>query len=355
MSKPIRAKAIKPTLKPHKLLKGKFYGAMTLGIITAVFYFLAFASNLSIRSDKFYLVIKPHTTIDALADSMVSAGILKYKFSFIWVAKAMQFQVPKSGLYTLHRGWGNVRLVANLAHTAPQKYRYLTVKTFRNRSNVIRHICKETNLDFKAFYETLNDVTHLKTLGLNKESVFVIFLPTKYAIPINTTTIEIIEILKASFDQYWNADRTELIGEAKLDPIQATILSSIVFAETKTLFEMPIIAGVYINRLQRGMRLESDPTLVFAQGDFSLKRIYNKHTQSTSGYNTYRKKGLPPGPIGSLNWAAMDAVINYTEHDYIFFCAHENLGGTHIYSETYHEHKRNAGRYRSAINKRKIK
>lgn len=355
MSKIIRKKSIKPTLKRHKLLSGKFYGYMSLGIFIAAFYFLAFASNLSIRSDKYYLVIKPHTTIDVLADSMVSVGVLKYKFSFAWVAKAMQFQVPKSGLYTLQRGWGNVRLVANLAHTAPQKYRYINVKTFRNRSNIIRHICKETNLDFKVFYEALNDVIHLKTLDLNKESVFVIFLPNQYAIPTSTTPTEVIEILKSYFDQYWNAERTDLIAEAKLDPVQATILSSIVFAETKSLFEMPIIAGVYINRLQRGMRLESDPTLVFAQGDFSLKRIYNKHTQSTSGYNTYRKKGLPPGPIGALNWAAVNAVINFTEHDYIFFCAHENLEGTHIYTETYHEHKRNAGRYRSALNKRKIK
>ena len=103
MSKKILKKAVKPTLKPHKLIAGKFYGYLALCIFFAAFYFVAFASNLSIRSDKYYLVVKPQTTVDALADSMVAAGILKYKFAFCWVAKAMQFKLPRAGLHTLQQ------------------------------------------------------------------------------------------------------------------------------------------------------------------------------------------------------------------------------------------------------------
>lgn len=343
------------TAKGKKFLSRKFYGYLAAGFLFAFLYFIALSSNLVIRSPKFFVVVKNPTTPELLAQEWVDKGILKFKFPFVWVADVMQFDVVKPGLYIVERGWGNVRLIANLQNKKPLAHKSISVKSYRNRSNIIKHLCKETGLDFKAFYDALNDVAFLKSLGLNKESVFVIFMPMVYDIPSNTNPSQVLELLKSHFDHYWNSDRTARAASARLNPIEATILSSIVYAETKAPFEMPIIAGVYINRLHKGMRLESDPTLVFAKGDFSMKRIYHKHTQSSSNYNTYRKKGLPPGPIGPLNFTAIEAIVNYTEHDYIFFCANDDLSGTHIYAETYHEHKLNARKYRAALNKLKIK
>ena len=353
------AKSIKPkkykAISNRRILTPKMYGYLSLALIISLLYYFTLASNLSFKSQKYFLVVTPNTSVEKLANTLSSKGIIKNKYTFKAIAKAMQWKQVNSGMYEIQKGWGNVHLISYLQNTTPFKYRQLQVRSYRNRSNIIRHICKQANLNFKQFYESLNDVPLLKSLGFSKESIFVIFLPNKYEVPVNTTAKQILEILTSHFEQYWTDEKMEALSNSRLDPIKATVLSTIVFAETKNIFEMPIIAGVYINRLNRGMRLESDPTLVFAKGDFSMKRIYRKHTQQDSDYNTYRKKGLPPGPIGVINHAAIEAVVNYTEHDYIFFCANQNLNGTHLYSETYHEHKQHAARYRGALNKHKVK
>ncbi len=350
------AKSVKSKKNSNSfVISAKTYGYIVSFLAIATLYYLTLASNLDFKSQKYFLVITPNTSVQSLANTLSSKGILKNKYTFQAIAKAMQWKQAKSGMYAIQAGWGNVHLVSHLQNTQPIKYRQIQVSSYRNRSNIIRQICKQTNLNFKQFYECLNDNALLKLLGFTKESIYVIFLPNQYYVPVHTSPKEILEILTSQFEQYWTEDKIETLSNSKLDPIQATILATIVFAETKNLFEMPVIAGVYINRLNRGMRLESDPTIVFAKGDFSMKRIYQKHTQQDSQYNTYRKKGLPPGPIGEINIAAIEAVVNYIEHDYIFFCASPNLNGTHLYSETYHEHKQHAAKYRGALNKRKIK
>lgn len=356
MAKKPPIKISKKTLtKPSSILPLKAYGYLVLGIAIFLLYYFTLASNTNFRSSKYYLVVPPKTTVVALTEQLSAKGFLMNKYTLKLMARAMNWNHVKPGLYVIKKGWGNVHLISHLQNTPPLKYQQVSVKSYRNRSNIIRNICKQTNLNFKKFYECLNDEPFLQSLDFDKESVYVLFFPQKCPVPLNTTATEVLEVLKSSFDQYWTEEKLENLKNSRLDPIQATVLSTIVYAETKNLFEMPIIAGVYINRLFRGMRLESDPTLVFAKGDFKLQRIYKKHTQTSSNYNTYRKKGLPPGPIGEINLASLDAVVNYTEHDYIFFCANGNLTGTHIYAETYHEHKSNASKYRSALNRRQIK
>ena len=354
MAKSIKPKRLKSTTKPS-IITPKAYSYLAIIIAIAILYYFTLASNLSFKSQKYFLVVAPNTSVESLANKLSSKGILKNKYTFKAIASAMQWKKVNSGMYEIHKGWGNVHLISYLQNTEPVKYRQLQVRSYRNRSNIIRHICKQANLNFKQFYECLNDVPFLKSLGFSKESVFVIFLPNKYEVPINTSAKQVLEILTSHYEQYWTDEKIDALSNSRLDPIKATVLSTIVFAETKNLFEMPIVAGVYINRLNRGMRLESDPTLVFAKGDFSMKRIYRKHTQQDSDYNTYRKKGLPPGPIGEINYAAIESVINYTEHDFIFFCANQSLNGTHLYSETYNEHKQHAAKYRGALDKRKVK
>lgn len=355
MAKKNQIKRSKSNSSTSSILPPKAYGYLALGLAIFLLYYFTLASNTNFRSSKYYLVVRPNTSVFKLSKQLSEKGLLKNKYTFKWLANAMNWNKVKPGLYVIKRGWGNVHLISYLQNTAPLKYQQVSVKSYRNRSNIIRNICKQTNLDFKKFYECLNDRSFLKSLDLNKESVFVLFFPQNCPVPLPTSAKELLEVLKSSFDQYWTEEKIEALENSRLGPIEATVLSTIVYAETKNLFEMPIIAGVYINRLFRGMRLESDPTLVFAKGDFNVKRIYQKHTQTSSDYNTYRKKGLPPGPIGEINLAALDAVVNYTEHDYIFFCANGDLTGTHIYAETYHEHKSNARNYRSALNKRQIK
>ena len=153
---------------------------------------------------------------------------------------------------------------------------------------------------------------------------------------------------------FWNDERLAQAENAGLTPSEAIILSSIVYAETKNEEEMPVIAGVYINRLKQNMKLESDPTLVYATGDFNTRRVYKNKKNIFPGYNTYRKKGLPPGPIYYPPVKAIDAVLNYAEHDYIYFCAKGDTTGCHTFAATFEEHKENADKYRKYLDSKKI-
>ena len=137
--------------------------------------------------------------------------------------------------------------------------------------------------------------------------------------------------------------------------MEVSTLASIVYEETRKTDEMPRIAGVYMNRLRKGIPLQADPTIKFAWQDFGLKRIYNKLLHIDSPYNTYKNTGLPPGPIKVASIAGIDAVLNRTEHDYLYMCAKEDFSGTHNFAVTYQEHLRNAARYTKALNERGIK
>jgi UPF0755 protein len=140
-----------------------------------------------------------------------------------------------------------------------------------------------------------------------------------------------------------------------LSPYEISTLASIVEQETKKNDEKPIVAGVYLNRLAKGMKLEADPTLIFALGDFSIKRVLNIHKEIDSKYNTYLHIGLPPGPISIPEISSIDAVLNYSSHDYLFFCAREDLSGYHAFAVTYAQHLVNAKKYHTELNRRNIK
>jgi UPF0755 protein len=153
---------------------------------------------------------------------------------------------------------------------------------------------------------------------------------------------------------FWNEDRLEQAEDMGLSPEEVYILSSIVYCETKNYEEMPLVAGVYLNRLKKNMRLESDPTALFASNSRGARRVYNKHTSVKSPYNTYQNKGLPPGPICLPPPEVVDAVLDYEDHDFLYFCAKEDSSGTHNFASTYEDHKVNAENYRKSLNKRKI-
>jgi UPF0755 protein len=157
------------------------------------------------------------------------------------------------------------------------------------------------------------------------------------------------------YKAFWTEDRKNKAHDAGLTQTEVSVLASIVQQESWKLDEMPTIAGVYINRLNKGMLLQADPTVVYAVGDFSLRRVLKKHLLYESPYNTYLHEGLPPGPICIPGPKCIDAVLNYDKHNYIYFCAKEDFSGYHNFARTGAEHERNAARYRQALNKRKIK
>ena len=186
------------------------------------------------------------------------------------------------------------------------------------------------------------------------ESIYCIFIPGTYRINRRISAVDLVESIHAEYCNFWNFERTAQAKHIGYSPEEITILSSIVYAETKNVAEMPMIAGLYLNRLKKNMRLEADPTLIYASGAHGTKRVYTKLTYIKSNYNTYRNKGLPPGPIGPTPLVSLEASLHPATHNFFYFCAHESLSGCHTFSESYEAHKLNAIRYRKILDKNKI-
>ena len=158
----------------------------------------------------------------------------------------------------------------------------------------------------------------------------------------------------SEYKRFWNDNRKKKLNSTNLDQNEAIVLASIVASETRKIDEADRIAGVYINRLNMNMRLQADPTLVFAANDFTIRRVLNKHKRIKSPYNTYINKGLPPGPIRVAPKDYIDAVLNYEKHKYIFFCAKEDFSGYHSFATNLADHNRNARKFQRALDKRNI-
>ena len=182
-----------------------------------------------------------------------------------------------------------------------------------------------------------------------------LFIPNTYEVYWNLSVDELLARFEREYTAYWNAERKQKAADLGLTPIQVATLASIVDEETAVNAEKPIVAGLYLNRLTRGMLLQADPTVKFATGDPTLRRILNKHLTTDSPYNTYLYKGLPPGPIRIPSMAALEAVLNPARHNYLYMCAKEDFSGTHNFATTLAAHNANARRYQQALNKRGIR
>ncbi len=201
----------------------------------------------------------------------------------------------------------------------------------------------------------ISDEAVCKSYGFTPTTITSMFLPDTYEFYWTVTPERFVERMHEYYEQFWNEERQAKARQAGLTPIEVSILASIVEEETAKTDEMPIVAGLYINRLRRNIPLQADPTVKYAVGDFSLKRILNKHLTTRSPYNTYINTGLPPGPIRIPSKAAINAVLNYQKHDFLYMCAKEDFSGYHNFARTLSEHNRNAERYHSALNRRGIK
>ena len=175
------------------------------------------------------------------------------------------------------------------------------------------------------------------------------------ACPLTTSAESVVKKMLAHYCNYWSADRREKAKSMGLSPAEVSVVASIVEEETNKKDERPLVARLYLNRIKQGMKLQADPTVKFALGDFSLRRITLKHLYVESPYNTYINKGLPPGPIRIVNKATLDDVLNAPEHKYIYMCAKEDFSGYHNFAEDYATHRSNARRYQAELNRRNIK
>jgi UPF0755 protein len=231
----------------------------------------------------------------------------------------------------------------------------VTFNNVRNFEELAGKVSKQIEADSLSLIRALRDPHQQKKYGLSQSTFMAMFVPDTYSFSWNTSAEEFIARMNKEYKKFWSDYRLERAKKIGLNPIQVTTLASIVKAEQEVhADEQPIIAGLYINRLHKRMKLQSDPTVKYAVGNFGLRRILNEHLQHSHPYNTYRNYGLPPGPINVPEKHIIDAVLNPKTHNYIYMCASPGYSGKHLFASSFIDHQKNARSYQQWLNQQKI-
>lgn len=316
------------------------------------YYNTLFKSNITDTSDE-YLYIPTNSTFDNVVEIVKSENIIIDSETFSWVAKRMKYKNIKPGKYKITKGMSNVELIRML-RSGRQEPVKLIYQNIRLKKDFAGYIGSHLEVDSNQLLSMLDSMDLLRTLGFDEDNIFCMFIPNTYELYWNTSAEKFITKMHDEYGKFWNDERNAKAKKIGLTPIEVSILASIVDQEALVNSELKRVAGVYMNRLNRGMKLEADPTVIFAIGDFYIKRVLNKMLQYNSPYNTYMYNGLPPGPICMPSVAAIDAVLSYEKHNYIYFCAKEDFSGYHNFASNLADHQANARKFQQALTKRRI-
>ena len=259
----------------------------------------------------------------------------------------------KPGHYVVEKGKPSI-YVPRMLRAGWQTPVNLTLSgMMRQKGAIARKISRQMMLDSITVMNALNDKELLSSYGFTPEDVFSLIIPDTYEVYWTDSMKEILDKQKAAYDAFWTADNLRLASAQGLSPKEVSIVASIVKSESNYEPEYPSIAGVYLNRLHQGMKLQADPTVAFCF-DYTLSRILYKHLEVDSPYNTYLYEGLPPGPICVPDRPSLKAVLNPDRHGYLFFCASAAMDGTHKFAATLSEHGRNAREFQRALDMRRF-
>lgn len=314
------------------------------------------SSNVNTGEEKEAVIYIPTgSDFDAVMDTLNSQGLLIRENSFRWVADLKKYpENIKPGRYIVRGGMSNNSLT-NMLRGGWQSPVNVTFNYMRDVDMLAGKVGRQIEADSVSISKLLHDKEYVKQLGFNEYTLPALFLPDTYEFYWNTDAESFISRMLLEYEKFWNDERKKAAKDKGLSPVEVSILASIVDKETNKTDEMPRIAGVYLNRLHNNWLLQADPTLIFAIGDFSIRRVLNFHKETESPYNTYKYIGLPPGPICIPSVAAVKAVLNAEKHNYFYFCAKEDFSGYHNFAKTLSEHNRNAAKYQNALNHRGIR
>jgi UPF0755 protein len=305
------------------------------------------------QSEK-YFYIKKGTTLAALTQQLYDEGILKDTSSFLWVAEKKSFDTPKAGRFLIKDKMSNNKLI-NILRSGMQKPLKLTLNSVRTLPKLASKVGKTLYLDSANLIKALADSQLAAKYGFDRFKFPSMIIPNTYEFYWDTDVEEFLQRMANEYKRFWTEERKQKAQELGLSQSEVSILASIVQAEQQMhRDERPKVAGVYLNRLEKGMRLQSDPTLIFALNDYSIKRVLNEHKKVNSPYNTYKYPGLPPGPINIPEISSIDAVLNADDHNYIYMCAKSDFSGYHHFAATLNQHNRYAAQYRRELNRRRI-
>ena len=305
--------------------------------------------NLQVDKEAISFVIPRGATFRSVQDTLFKYDIVQDMVSFSFLAKLMNYtEAVKPGLYTIQPDMTNITAVRLLraGNQVPSK---LTFSHARLVEELYEPVTRYIEIDSSDFKVAVDEFIGTNTDGFNRQTIIAMFIPNTYQVYYTISPEDLVIKIKSEYYNFWNDDNLQKATEIGLTPLEVSTLASIVQAEARMGDESIIIAGLYMNRLKQGIPLQADPTLVFAVGDFTLKRVLNEHKEVDSPYNTYKNKGLPPGPINMPTIHSLNAVLNYAHHDYIFMCAKEDFSGFHNFTASLRVHNENARRYQRQL------
>jgi len=319
-----------------------------------LFYNTIFGISIHAEKPGKILIIPTGAPYEQVFDSIISLRLVKNIKLFDWVAKKKNYPgLIKPGRYVIDKDFSYNSLI-NMLRSGHQTPVRITFQNIRTLNQLAGRIGKQIEDDSSQIMSFLSNESNYITDGFKKETVITLFIPNTYEIYRNTDARGLYNRMLKEYRIFWNEQRLARAKEKGLDPVEVSILASIIDDEVAKPEEKPRIAGVYLNRLKRGIPLQACPTIKFALNDFTITRVLYIHLQIDSPYNTYKHSGFPPGPIGCPSIEGIDAVLNAEDHDYLFFAAKADFSGYHNFSRTLAEHNHYAAIYQKELSKRKI-
>ena len=330
--------------------------SLVLLLVVAYFgfkvYQIVFTPNTSFSEEKVQFFIPTNASFEEV-QSLLSPYINDMdKFETLANRRGYATNV-KAGKFELTKNMNTNAIITALRRSLPVRV------TFNNQErleNFVGRVASQIEADSISLLQAFKEPKFLEENGFTEETVFTMLLPNTFEFYWNTTAEKFRNQMSKSYFRFWNDERKAKAERIGLTPIQVSILASIVHKETAKVEERPSVAKVYLNRMTIGMPLQADPTVIFAyktvSNDFNqvIKRVYYKHLEVDSPYNTYQNAGLPPGPIFMADLNAIDAVLNPAQHDFIYFCASVERFGYHEFASTLEQHNVNARKYATWLN-----
>lgn len=325
------------------------------GVMAYVFYLVKSPLISCKDGDSSFIYIDSDDTSDSIINKIKEISPSSNMLGFRILAKHNNLDKQKhTGKFAITDGDDMHSLYLRLVSNR-QTPVMVTIPATRTVEQLVSSVCKQLMMDSAALSRFTTSPIYYETIGYTKETLPTLFLPNTYEFYWDIAPERFMIRMMKEHRNFWNDERKAKAASAGLSIVEVATLASIVDEETNNNQEKPVVAGLYINRLKRGMLLQADPTVKFALGDFARKRILKADLETDSPYNTYKYAGLPPGPIRIPTLQGIESVLNYTKHNYLYMCAKEDFSGTHNFAATLSQHNANAERYRNALNKLNIK
>lgn len=345
-------------MQEHKLIK---YIIFTLVVIFAIVgiwgfgaYKEAYIPNVKLDIKQYFLYIPTGASYEDVVKILEKDKVLLNIETFNWCAERKNYaRHVYPGRYIIKNRMSNNQLI-NMLRAGLQKPVNVTFNNIRYLDQLAGIISKQIEADSASIMKLFYDKKLLDEHGFDYYTVKAMFIPDSYEFWWNTDAMGFFTKMKKEYQKFWNDERMKKIQKIGLTRNEVSTLASIIEEETRKDGEKERMAGVYINRLEKGIRLQADPTIKYAMGNYNINRVLKYHLEVESPYNTYKYAGLPPGPIRIPSAKTIDAVLDHERHDFLYFCARDDFSGYHVFAKTLSEHNKNARLYQRALSRRKI-